>query len=150
MAHTYVTSFVHTVFSTKGRQKLLTPDVRYDLWAYFGGAARTNRMTALAVGGVDDHAHALLSLPATMSIAGAVRVLKAGSSRWIHDTYPRLRSFAWQEGYGAFTVGRGQVDATVAYIDNQEAHHRTRSFAEEYLEFLRRNGVDYDERYLWD
>jgi REP element-mobilizing transposase RayT len=107
-------------------------------------------MKAVAVGGMDDHVHILLSLPATITLAKAVQLIKGGSSLWIHETFPNQRDFAWQEGYGAFTVSVSQLDKTIAYINNQETHHRKITFQEEYLDFLKKHGVEYDERYLWD
>lgn len=107
-------------------------------------------MKAVAVGGMDDHVHILLSLHATITLAKAVQLIKGGSSLWIHETFPNQRDFAWQEGYGAFTVSVSQLDKTIAYINNQETHHRKITFQEEYLDFLKKHGVEYDERYLWD
>ena len=105
-------------------------------------------MKALAIGGVADHVHILVSLPATLSVAKALQLLKGNSSKWIHETFPKLRSSEWQEGYGAFTIGISGVDATTAYIRNQAEHHRTRTFREEFVAMLQRHGLDYDERML--
>jgi putative transposase len=105
-------------------------------------------MKALAIGGVDDHVHILVSLPATLSIAKALQLLKGNSSKWIHETFAKMRSFEWQEGYGAFSIGISAVDGTVRYIRNQAEHHRKRSFREEFVAMLRRHGLDYDERML--
>ncbi len=107
-------------------------------------------MTALAIGGVADHVHLLLSLPSTLAVAKAIQRIKGGSSKWIHDTFPRHKEFSWQEGYGAFSIGVSQVETTTAYIRCQAEHHRTRTFKEEFLAFLKRHGIEYDERYLWD
>ena len=150
MANSYISCHVHYIFSTKRRERIISPDVRPRLWAYLGGIARENKMVALAVGGVEDHVHILLSLPSTLALAKAVQLIKGGSSLWVHGTFPDQRSFAWQEGYGAFTVSVSQIDRTIAYIGNQEVHHRRKTFQEEYLEFLKKHGVAYDERYLWD
>ena len=105
-------------------------------------------MKALAIGGAADHVHILVSLPPTISVAKAVQLLKGNSSKWIHETFPKLRSFEWQEGYGAFSIGVSALDATVRYVRNQAAHHRTKSFREEFLTMLRRHGFDYDESVL--
>jgi putative transposase len=115
-----------------------------------GGIARERGMRALAVGGVADHAHILLSLPTTISIAQAIQLIKGGSSKWIHDKFPEHRDFAWQEGYGAFSIGISQVDGTVSYILFQVEHHRRKTFQEEFLAFLKKHRIEYDERYLWD
>lgn len=104
-------------------------------------------MKALAIGGTADHIHTLLSLPATMNIAKAVQLIKGGSSKWIHDTFHKSREFAWQEGYGAFTVSRSQMKKTVAYIDAQKEHHRKKSFRDEFIEFLDKHEIEYDPRY---
>lgn len=106
-------------------------------------------MKALAVGGIEDHAHLLLSLPTTISIAQAIQQIKGGSSKWIHETFPERRDFAWQEGYSAFSIGVSQVEDTVSYIRSQAEHHRRKTFQEEFLAFLKRHGIEYDERYVW-
>lgn len=106
-------------------------------------------MIALAVGGIEDHVHVLLSLPATMPLSKAVQLLKGGSSKWIHDTFPMHRDFAWQEGYGAFSVSISGVEETKDYIANQEVHHRTKTFEDEFVAFLKRHRIEYDERYVF-
>ena len=106
-------------------------------------------MKALAIGGTVDHLHALLSLPSVMSFAKAVQLIKGGSSKWIHDTFPRYRKFEWQEGYGAFSVSASQVKRTIAYIEKQKEHHRKRTLQEEFLELLDKHCVDYDLRYVF-
>ena len=128
---------------------MIAPEIRERLWSFLGGIARKNHMKALAVGGSDDHVHVLVSLPATIPVAKAVQLLKGGSSKWVHDTFPERRFFAWQEGYGAFTIGISQVRETVSYIDHQEQHHKQRSFQGEFLAFLKRHRIAYDERYVW-
>jgi putative transposase len=122
--------------------------LRDRLWRYLGGIAKQNKMKALAIGGTADHVHLLISLPPTLSVAKAVQLLKGNSSKWIHETFPRTRSFEWQEGYGAFSIGVSGMDATVSYIRNQTEHHRTRSFREEFATMLRKHGFDYDEQML--
>jgi REP-associated tyrosine transposase len=146
--HSFTSIFVHCVWSTKNREPILTSDVRERLWPYLGGIARENKIKALAIGGSADHVHALLSLPATLSMAKALQLLKGNSSKWTHETFPKMRSFEWQEGYGAFSIGVSGVDATVAYIRNQAEHHRARSFRDEFRAMLQRHGFDYDERML--
>ena len=105
-------------------------------------------MKTLAVGGAADHVHVLLSLPPTVSVAKAMQLLKGNSSKWIREIFPKIRAFAWQEGYGAFSIGVSGVDTTVAYIRNQAEHHRTRSFREEYVAMLKKHGFAYDESML--
>jgi putative transposase len=146
----YVSSYFHCVFSTKERRRLITPALQERLWPFLGGIARQNDMKALAVGGVEDHVHLLLSLPATVAIAKAMQLIKGGSSKWIHETFPDQRLFAWQEKYGAFSVSVSQLDTVINYIENQREHHRTKTFKEEFLELLKKHRIEYDERYLWD
>ena len=150
MSHTCISQLLHCVFSTKERRRTITPELQERLWPYLGGIARENRMKAISIGGVEDHVHLLLSLPATISISKAMRLIKGGSSKWIHDTFPEHRLFGWQEGYGAFSIGIADVERTVAYIENKARHHRTRDFKEEFVSFLNKHGIEYDERYLWD
>jgi REP element-mobilizing transposase RayT len=119
------------------------------VWKYLCGIARDKGLKALQVGGYDNHVHVLLSLPPTIAVSKAVQLLKGASSRWIHETFKDLSAFAWQDGYGAFTVGLSQLPDTTRYIANQRQHHKEKTFQEEYLAFLRKHGVEYDERYLW-
>ena len=109
MAHSFNSSLFHCVFSTKQRRNTITPDLQERLWPYFGGIARENKMRALSVGGIEDHVHVLLSLPSTMPISKAMHLIKGGSSKWVHDTFPEHHAFAWQEGYGAFSIGVSHV-----------------------------------------
>ena len=149
MPHSYVSSLYHCVFSTKERKPLITRHLQERLHPYLGGIARKNRMKLLAVGGMPDHVHLLLSLPKTMPISTAMRLIKGGSSKWVHDAFPEYRLFAWQEGYGAFSVGIGDIERTRKYIKNQERHHQKQDFKTEFIAFLDRNGIEYDERYIF-
>ena len=147
MSHTYVSDLVHCVFSTKLRRNLIAHEHQAQLWSYLGGIARKNGFKAIAIGGTENHIHILLSLPATMPLAKAVQLLKGGSSKWMNETGDGR--FAWQEGYGAFTVGISQQTTTIAYINSQEDHHQKRSFEEEFLAFLKKHGIEYDQKYVW-
>lgn len=147
MSHTYCCSLLHCVFSTKDRRKSLTTDIQPHLWSYMGGIARNHQMRALIVGESDDHVHLLLSIPSTITISGAMRIMKSESSRWMHDARGQ-QSFEWQEGYGAFSIGHSQVQSTLAYIANQQEHHRKRDFQEEFITFLKKNEIEYDPRYV--
>ena len=149
MPHTYASILTHCVFSTKERRRLIDAELQARLWPFVGGIARENGMKALAVGGVEDHAHVLLSLPATMPVAKAIQLIKGGSSKWVHETFPERRAFAWQEGYGAFSVSVSRVEETVAYIRRQAKHHRRVRFEDEFRRFLRKHGIEFDERYVW-
>ena len=147
MSHTYISDLIHCVFSTKHRRDLIPPEIQNDLWAFLGGIARHNGFKALIVGGTENHAHTLLSLPATMPIAKAMQLIKGASSHWMNEKYGK--EFAWQEGYGAFSVGISQKDDTIAYIQGQAEHHRKHTFEEEFIAFLKKHNVDYDPKYIW-
>jgi putative transposase len=140
MSHRYESLLVHCVFSTKERKPLISDLMKEKLWAYIGGIARTNKFKALAVGGMPDHVHVLLSLPATLLVAKAVQLIKGGSSKWMND-HSQARSFAWQDSYGAFSIGIAQVEDTIHYINTQEEHHRKLSFEEEFRRILGRHGI---------
>ena len=149
MSHSFTSSLFHCTFSTKDRRPLIVPELQLRLWPYLGGIARKNKFKAIAVGGVEDHVHLLLSLPSTMAIAKAIQLIKGGSSKWIHDEFPEQRDFAWQEGYGAFSIGVSQVPVTVKYIENQAEHHQRMTFQQEFLAFLKKHKIEYDPRYIW-
>ena len=145
MAHSHICCLVHIVFSTAGRQPLIRDGMGERLHAYIGGIARENGMAALAVGGVSDHVHVLLSLSRTASVSKAVQLLKAGSSKWANEKFSRKGRFSWQEGFGAFSIGVAQRERTVAYIRTQSEHHKRVSFAEEYRKFLATHGMKVEE-----
>jgi len=128
----------------------MTPAMQQRLWPFLGGIARQNGMTPVIIGGMEDHVHLLLSLPATMPVAKAMQLIKGGSSKWVHETFPDQRLFAWQEKYGAFSVSISQLETITQYIKNQKEHHRRRSFQEEFLMLLKKHRIEFDERYLWD
>ena len=140
MSHTYCRRLYHCVFSTKDRRPIIPLDLKERLWPYMAGIARINKFKALAAGGMPDHAHLLLSLPSTMSHYKAIQLIKGGSSKWINDHLAR-RTFSWQDGYGAFTIGISQVEPTVRYIDNQERHHRRMTWDEELAKMLAIHGI---------
>src|SRR5438309_6927427 len=144
MAHTFSNLLTHVIFSTKDRQPFLGDDARPRIFAYMGGIVRDLGGIALRINGPNDHVHLLLATPPTIAIAEAMRVVKTNSSKWIHETFPRLSSFGWQTGYGAFSVSQSNADAVRAYIDGQAEHHRTITFQEEFVAFLKRHGISYD------
>jgi REP-associated tyrosine transposase len=146
----YISSYFHCVFSTKERRHLITPALRDRLWPFLGGIARQNKMKAIEIGGMEDHVHILLSLPSTLSIAKALQLIKGGSSKWVHETFPNHRMFGWQEKYGAFSVSVSQLDTIIQYIKDQKEHHRQMTFQDEFLALLKKHRIEYDERYLWD
>lgn len=149
MANTYTSLQYHIIFSTKNREPWLVPDIEHRVWRFIGGVARKHQMTALQVGGIEDHIHALIAAPTTIAPCRIAQVLKGVSSKWIHDEFPSLERFSWQDGYAAFTVSKSNLGEVISYIKNQREHHRKKTFKEEYVEFLRANGIEYDERYLW-
>jgi REP element-mobilizing transposase RayT len=149
MANTYTSIHYHIIFSTKNREKYISQEIEERVWAYIGGVARAHKMTALEIGGFEDHIHALVTAPATLSLSQVAQFLKGDSSKWIHAEFPALRNFAWQDGYGGFTVSRSNLPEVVRYIKRQREHHRKRTFQEEYVEFLVKHGIEYDERFVW-
>src|SRR5205814_10307567 len=132
MANTYTSLRYHFIFSTKNREPWLTPDIEQRIWAFIGGVARAHNMTALQIGGVEEHIHALVTAPATIAPAQIAQYLKGDSSKWIHEEFRSLRSFGWQDGYGAFTVSKSDIPAVIAYIQKQREHHSKRTFQSEY------------------
>ena len=141
---------IHIIFSTKDRHPWLDASVRPRMHAYLATICRDAGAEAFRVGGVADHVHLITTLPRTLSQADMLEGLKKKSSKWIKGLAPDYRHFYWQRGYGAFSVSPSQLDALLEYVETQEQHHRSRTFQEEYREFLRKHGVEYDERYVWD
>ena len=150
MAHSFISQMMHCVFSTKERRPFITTEIQPRLFQYIGGIARENKMKLLSAGGVDDHVHLLISFPSTISVSKGLQLIKGNSSKWIHETFPNNRSFGWQEGYGAFSIGMSDVERTIKYILNQAEHHRKIDFKTEFLSFLKKHGIEYDERYIFD
>ena len=150
MSHSFISQLLHCVFSTKERRPMITPELQPRLFPYIGGIARENKIKLLAAGGVDDHVHLLISMPSTISISKAMQLIKGGSSKWIHETFTDHRLFEWQEGYGAFSIGIGDIERTTNYINNQAEHHDKMDFKTEFRAFLKKHGIEYDERYIFD
>lgn len=147
MPSTYLSLHCHVTFSTKNREPLIDSAWRDRLHEYLGGTIRGLDAIPESVGGITDHVHLLLGLKATHCLADLVREIKKASSKWVHEEIG-FASFAWQEGYAAFTVSPSARPAVKAYIANQEEHHRVKTFREELVEFLHRAGIEYDPRYL--
>jgi putative transposase len=143
MAHAYTCNRQHIVFSTAGRRQLIRQNLQPLLWAYMAGIAKNRGMHAIAIGGIENHMHLLLSLPSDMSVAKAVQIIKANSSRWMREQ--GVRGFAWQRGYGGFSVSVSATDAVVKYIQTQPEHHHRHSFEEEFRALLRKHGIPFDE-----
>ena len=148
MPSTHLSLHFHIVFSTKDRHPFIAEDWRQRLHEYLGGLIRAADGIPEIVGGTADHVHLLVGLPATIALASFVQDIKQTSSRWIHETIG-VKNFAWQQGYGAFTVSASNRDVVKEYIANQVEHHRAKTFQEEYVTFLKKHEVEYDERYLW-
>ena len=148
MSHTYSNLLSHVVFSTKDRQPLIDPELKPRLLGYLTGIGRENGSKIVSMNAMADHLHLLWELPPTLSLSDATRVLKTNSSRWVHETWKSRQSFAWQTGYGAFSVSRSNVSAVANYIETQDEHHRKQTFEEEFIELLVRHGIDYDPRYV--
>jgi REP element-mobilizing transposase RayT len=148
MSHTYTNLLTHVIFSTKDREPLITAALHDDLLAYMGGIVRELGGALRAANARPDHVHLLWSLPPTVATADALRVVKTNSSRWVHRSR-RLAGFDWQTGYGAFSVSHSRAAAVMRYVSEQEKHHRRMTFQEELIAFLKKNGIAYDERYIW-
>jgi putative transposase len=141
---------MHMVWSTKWRKRLLDKHWSSGLYAYMGGIARANNARLLEAGGQEDHIHLYVSMPSTISIAKMINSFKANSSHWIHESFPNRKLFAWQEGYGAFSVGKSEECTVIEYIRNQNAHHKQIDFRKEFLQILREYKIDYDLKYVFD
>ncbi len=148
MSHTYSSNRIHVIFSTKNREKNISEDLQPKLWAYMAGIAHNRGFEAMIIGGVEDHVHALIVLPPSLPLAKAVQLLKGSSSKWISETHTSAARFAWQEGYGAFSVSSSQTSEVAEYIRDQKTHHAKRSFEDEFVTFLKKHGIEYDPAYV--
>jgi REP element-mobilizing transposase RayT len=149
MANSFISLEIHVIFSTKNRENLIDIELQRRLWPFLGGIAKQNNMVAYAIGGVENHVHILLSIPATITVSKAMQLIKAGSSKWIRDTYPEKASFTWQTGYSAYSVSKSNRDKVIHYINTQEEHHRIMTFEKEYIGYLNNSGLPYEEKYVW-
>ena len=141
---------VHLVFSTKNRVPVLLPENREELHPYLSVVLNNDDCPSLQVGGVEDHVHLLFGLSRTRAIAQVVENVKTSSSKWLKRKSPALAEFHWQNGYGAFSVSQSHAEKVIDYIRNQEKHHETLTFQQEFRRLLERHGIEYDERYVWD
>ncbi|HEY0406714.1 MAG TPA: IS200/IS605 family transposase [Pyrinomonadaceae bacterium] len=148
MPQSYTNLLYHIVFSTRNRQPLIAPEYQPRLYDYIGGTVRRQGGISLAINGTADHIHLLLKLRPDKAVSDVLRDLKANASGWLHELFPALRDFSWQNGYGAFTVSASQVERVRAYIANQEQHHRRHSFRDELIALLKANTMEFDERFL--
>jgi putative transposase len=150
MAQSLANVLIHLVFSTKNRHRWIDSEIEEELFKYVSGICREVHCPAHKLGASDDHIHIACSLGRTISISKLVEEIKTGSSKWIKTRGLRYSEFAWQNGYGAFSIGQSQLDDLRRYIANQREHHRHVSFQDEFREFLRRYEIEFDERYVWD
>jgi putative transposase len=150
LAQSLAKILLHLVFSTKNRDRWINESIQLGLFSYLAGACRAVGSKAYRVGGTVDHVHIACTLPRTLTVSKLLEELKKSSSAWVKHHDDNLRSFAWQAGYGAFSLGESQLPQLIRYIDNQDEHHRLRTFQDEFKELLNRYAIEYDERYLWD
>ena len=150
MAGTFTQIYIQVVFSVKGRQNLLSKNWREEVFKYISGIITNKGQKSIIVGGYSDHVHVLIGLKPTMALSDLVRDIKNNSSKFINDKRFVLGKFAWQEGYGAFSYGHLQIPDVYNYILSQEEHHRTKTFKEEYILFLRKYEIEHDERFLFE
>jgi putative transposase len=150
MAHTFTNLLMHLIFSTKDRVPTLEPDLKERLFPYMGGIFRELGGVPLLINGPTDHVHILAVLPAKLAVSEILNKVKSNSSGWVHKTFPMRMTFAWQLGYAAFSVSSSQKQPVLNYIADQEEHHRKISFKEEFVSFLKKHEIEYDEKYLWE
>ncbi|MEX0612976.1 MAG: IS200/IS605 family transposase [Pirellulales bacterium] len=150
MATSFTSLHVHMVFSTKHRAGLIDDELQGPLFQYIGGILRNEKSALVAAGGMSDHVHLLVSMGKELSVSAAVRLVKANSSKWVHEEFAQRHGFGWQDGYGAFAVSYSNLASTRQYIANQAEHHRTRTFQEEFVLLLEKHGIQYEPKYLWD
>ena len=148
MPDSYTNLLYHIVFSTKDRRPIITADYEPRLYDYIGGTVRSLGGICLELNGTEDHIHLLAKLRPDRAVSDVLPDLKANASGWMHDVFPRLSDFSWQRGYGAFTVSHSNVKQVQHYLARQKEHHRKVSFRDEFINFLKANGIQYDERYI--
>ena len=146
MPHSYTNLLTHVVFSTKDRRPLIDAALEARLFPYFGGIVRQLGGKLYVVNGVEDHVHLLVELHPSVAVAEAVGKIKGNSTHWIHESFPDRSTFAWQRGYGGFSVSKSNVSMVARYIERQKAHHEKWSFQDEFKELLRRHGIPIDEK----
>jgi len=150
MSQSLVKNYLHIVFSTKRRQKLIDGSMEGELYAYLGGICKRLACQPVIIGGHCDHVHILCLLSKNLMLAKLLEEVKSHSSKWVKTKGGLYKNFYWQDGYGAFSVNPSEVDAVIDYISKQKEHHVKRSFQDEYRAFLKKYRVEYDERYVWD
>jgi REP element-mobilizing transposase RayT len=147
----YIFKFVLSFrFQHKKSEKFIHQDIENRVWSYLGGIARKHKLTALQIGGIENHIHALIIAPPVVAPSQIAKWLKGDSSKWIHEEFTDLQRFAWQDGFGVFSVSKSSAPKVVEYIKNQRQHHLNQSFEDEYIELLKLHGIEYNEKYLFD
>jgi len=150
MSQSLVKNYLHIIFSTKYRQRLISNAVEDELYAYIGGLCKKMDCQPMKIGGYENHVHILCMLSKMMTLIKLMQEVKSASSRWIKTIHPHLQNFYWQDGYGAFSVNPSETEIVIRYISNQKVHHQKLTFQDEYRAYLKKYGVEYDERYVWD
>ncbi len=149
MANTFTQTYIQTVFAVQNRQSLIQPYWKADLYKYITGIVTNQEHKLIAINGMPDHVHIFIGLHPTQSISNLLQDIKGSSSKWIDESKLVQGKFEWQSGYGAFSYSKSQIDSVVKYIENQEGHHKTHTFIEEYKAFLKIFEIEYDERYIF-
>ena len=150
MASSHRVHFFHLIWSTKRRQNLILPKIQNQLFSYIRGIISNSGATLIEIGGIPNHVHLLVEVSNLDRFTSMIRNIKASSSGWLKGKFPECSNFAWQDGYGSYSVSYSQIEKTKRYIQNQEIHHEKQTFEEEYKTFLNRCDVKYEERYLFD
>lgn len=148
MTHNFHQNYYHIVWSTKERQPIILNEHKNRIFEFIGGSLKTLSCTPIQVGGMSDHIHILAGIPSKYAVAEIIRDIKVASNKWINSLV-NVTGFSWQEGYGSFSVSASQKETVIRYIANQERHHKTRSFKDEFIELLNLHEIEYDEKYLW-
>lgn len=150
MAGTFTQLYIQGVFAVKGRENMLRPEWKNEVFKYMAGIIKGKGQKPIIVNGMSDHVHVFFGLKPAMSISDLIRDVKNNSSNFINDKKWLRKKFNWQDGYGAFSYGHSQIETVFNYIKNQEQHHRKKTFREEYLELLKKFEIEYDEKYLFE
>ncbi len=150
MSQTLVKVYIHIVFSTKNRENMILPQIEKELFAYIGGTLRKHKSALIAANGTPNHVHLLVSQSKNISLSDLLRELKKASSLWIKTKDKAFKSFQWQAGFGAFSIGQSQIETVKNYIAKQKEHHKTELFEDEYRKFLQKYEIDFDEQYFLD
>jgi REP element-mobilizing transposase RayT len=148
MSQSHTNLLYHIIFSTKDRRPLIKDEHEARLYDYIGGTLRNLGGISLELNGTEDHVHLLAKLRPDVAVSDVLRDLKANASGWMHDVFPEIKAFSWQRGYGAFTVSHSNIEEVRRYIANQKLHHKKASFRDEFIQFLKANEIDFDERFV--